>query len=130
MPVALKYWLIQLPGAICIALALYLVHRQGWIAPGWLAVLFALWVAKDAVLYPLTRDAYRSDNARAGHLPGSVGIVHRRLAPRGTVRLDGALWQARLASPEEPPVEVGTAIRVREIRGLVLIVEPEPGAPS
>jgi membrane protein implicated in regulation of membrane protease activity len=47
------------------------------------------------------------------------------LAGVGTVKLDGVLWSAR--SVNDAPIEEGTTVVVREIRGVKLLVEPESG---
>ena len=130
MPIPLKYWLIQLPGIACVTALLYFAHSQGWISVGWLVGLLALWVIKDAAMYSLTRDAYRSDNVRAGELTGIVGTVRQTLAPHGTVWLHGALWKAQLAAPDLTAAEPGTAIRVKQVRGLTLIVERQGDPPD
>ena len=60
---------------------------------------------------------------------GAEGLVGKRaevieeLAPNGRVRLHGEIWSAR--SPE--PASVGQAVRVAEVDGLTLVVEPERG---
>lgn len=53
---------------------------------------------------------------------GQVGVVRRRLEPRGTVAVAGELWEARLTTGEalEPPAEV----IVVGVEGLRLVVEP------
>ena len=52
---------------------------------------------------------------------GQAGIARTDLAPEGKVFVHGELWEAHAAQP----VPVGTRVRVREIEGLKLIVEPE-----
>ena len=44
---------------------------------------------------------------------------------QGTVRACGEIWQARCAAP----LEKGAALRVADVQGLVLVVEPRPPAP-
>jgi membrane protein implicated in regulation of membrane protease activity len=48
-----------------------------------------------------------------------------RLAPRGQVKLDGEIWEAR----SDEPVDAGAELVVRRVDGLVLGVEPA-GDPS
>jgi membrane-bound ClpP family serine protease len=59
-------------------------------------------------------------------LIGLVGEARGRLAPEGAVFVKGALWRGRTNGA---PIEVGTAIRVRGVEGLILHVEAEPGQP-
>jgi membrane-bound serine protease (ClpP class) len=60
---------------------------------------------------------------------GAEGLVGERaevivpLAPDGRVRLRGEIWSAR----SEVPAAVGDAVRVSEVDGLTLVVEPEGG---
>jgi membrane-bound serine protease (ClpP class) len=77
---------------------------------------FALTVAQQS------RD--RIVNTQRG-LIGLVGEARGRLAPEGPVYVKGAMWRGR-ASGE--PIAPGTPVRVRGVDGLVLRVEPEPGA--
>ncbi|HET7840155.1 MAG TPA: nodulation protein NfeD, partial [Terriglobia bacterium] len=51
----------------------------------------------------------------------SVGIAQTALAPDGKVLVHGEIWEAHAASP----VALGARVRVREVRGLTLWVEPE-----
>ena len=56
-------------------------------------------------------------------LMGAEGEVRVALDPVGQVFVQGALWRARLADGEEQ-VPVGARVRVREVDGLTLLVEP------
>lgn len=56
-------------------------------------------------------------------LVGLVGEARGDLAPEGPVFVKGALWRGRSA---DGPIAPGTRVRVREVDGLVLRVEPEP----
>jgi membrane-bound serine protease (ClpP class) len=53
-------------------------------------------------------------------LLGQTGVVQSRLMPEGKVYIHGELWQASAKSP----LEVGTKVRVTQVIGLVLVVEP------
>lgn len=55
-------------------------------------------------------------------LVGRTAVVVRPLAPRGQVRLDGELWEARSAEDVQP----GSEVVVTGLEGLVLEVEPAP----
>ena len=51
-------------------------------------------------------------------------VAKDRLAPSGYVEVHGELWQAEVMEGA-PPVQSGESIRVRGIRGLTLIVQPD-----
>jgi membrane-bound serine protease (ClpP class) len=51
----------------------------------------------------------------------SIGVAESDLAPEGKVFVHGELWVARAATP----IPKGTRVRVREVRGLTLWVEPD-----
>ncbi|MFC1896536.1 nodulation protein NfeD [Thermodesulfobacteriota bacterium] len=54
-------------------------------------------------------------------LVGEVGLVKMPLKPEGKVLVHGELWKA---VSEESPVETGASVRIKEVRGLLLVVEP------
>jgi membrane-bound serine protease (ClpP class) len=58
-------------------------------------------------------------------LIGLVGEARGRLAPEGPVYVKGAMWRGRANGD---PIAPGTPVRVRGVDGLVLRVEPDPGA--
>ena len=75
---------------------------------------------------------------RAGHRPvttgqdellGSIATVRTKLDPVGQVFVEGALWKARV-EPAAAPVEAGYRVRVEEIDGLTLVVEPLEDDPA
>lgn len=55
---------------------------------------------------------------------GKTGVVKTPLAPEGRVLAHGSLWTARVRGGASVPV--GAKVRVLEVRGLELIVEPLP----
>ena len=55
---------------------------------------------------------------------GAKAIARTLLNPTGQVEIRGELWQASLHGPT--PLSAGSAVRVRNVEGLTLIVEPEP----
>jgi membrane-bound serine protease (ClpP class) len=59
-------------------------------------------------------------------LVGEAGEAAVDIAPDGVVLLRGARWRAR--TNRATPIRAGAAIRVVEVDGLVLEVEPEEGA--
>ncbi len=59
-------------------------------------------------------------------LPGRVAIAMEDLNPSGRVRLDGDFWNAISSAP----VAKGSPVRVLQISGLTLTVEPAPPFPQ
>jgi membrane-bound serine protease (ClpP class) len=50
----------------------------------------------------------------------SVGVARTDLTPSGKVMVRGELWEARALEN----IRSGTRVRVRQVEGLTLIVEP------
>ena len=122
--ILLRYSLLQLPALAL--LVLILIFAQRWVElPAWIFWgSLAIWVVKDAALYPFVWRAYDWDHSLDTHpMLGGRGIAKERLAPSGYVQVRGELWKAELAEGCEP-VEEGEHVLVREIRGLTLIVGP------
>lgn len=120
----LRYTLLQIPGLAL--LVLILITIQQWVElPAWFTWgLVIIWVVKEAALFPLVWRAYDWDHAGdANSMVGLRGVVQKRLSPSGSVRVRGELWQARVMG-DDPPIDKGEVILVREIRGLTLFVEP------
>lgn len=116
-----RYALFQLPGLLGAALLLVVLWEWAGL-PGWAAGLaLAVWVAKDAALYPLLRRAYELPRDGAEALIGRRGTVRRRLAPRGTVAIGSVLWLAETA--DGAVIEVGEAVMVVAAHRLTLVVE-------
>ena len=119
-----RYMLFQIPDLILLSLGLAAAVRW-WGLPVFAAYgLVALWIVKDVIMYPIVRVAYESGGSSGvDAIHGSLGVVTKLLGPSGYVRLGSELWKAELASGSGP-VPVGSAIRVVEVRGLTLVVEP------
>lgn len=121
-----KYWAIQVPATAIVILVLFaLEDGLGW--PRWIIwTIVAVWVAKDAILYPLTWRSY--DPGYPTALPygmeGAKGMALERIDPSGRVRVSGEIWRAELAQGARC-VDEGGAVRVKARRGLTLMVEPE-----
>ena len=119
-----RYSLLQLPGLALLILILILVQR--WVdLPAWIVWgSIAVWVAKDAILYPFVWRAYDQDRPQgANSMVGVRGIAKDRLAPSGYVQIRGELWNAEVMEGSLP-IEKGEAVRVRGVRGLTLLVQP------
>lgn len=119
-----RYVLLQIPEALILVLVIVVVDRW-WPLPGWLAWgIIGLWVAKDVALFPFLWRAYdweASDDSLALH--GEQGIVVRRLDPEGYIRVRGELWRAKI-SAESTSIEKGRSVRVIDVEGLTLYVQP------
>ena len=66
-------------------------------------------------------------NTNVESMPGQIGIVTAdidNIAATGTVSLNGMDWTARSKEPEGT-IAKGTKVRVLEVQGVKLIVEPE-----
>ena len=123
--VVIKYTLLQLPALVFLALIFHVIRQ--WVEmPAWLIWgIIALWVVKDVVLFFFVWRAYdQNPLADANSMVGLHGVAKDRLAPSGYVEVHGELWQAEVMEGGLP-VESGKGIRVRGIRGLTLIVQPD-----
>ena len=123
--VVIKYSLLQLPALVFLAFILHLLRL--WVQmPAWLIWgMVGLWALKDVILFPFVWRAYDQDrHTDANTMIGLRGIVKDRLAPSGYVEVHGELWRAEVMEGASP-VNSGENIRVRGIRGLTLIVQPD-----
>ena len=117
-----KYWLLQLPEAALVIIVL--LALQYWFdIPTWVVwSLVALWLAKDAALYPFVWRSFDSIYPATLHsLDGERGIATERLDRTGYVHVRGELWKAELARGARP-VEKDEGVQVQAMRGLTLIV--------
>jgi membrane-bound serine protease (ClpP class) len=76
------------------------------------------------VLTVATQSRERLTSTQRG-LVGLVGETRGELKPEGPVFVKGAMWRGRSG---DGPIPAGTRVRVRAVDGLVLRVEPDPGA--
>ncbi len=84
-----------------------------------------IWIAKDVVLFFFTWRAYDTTAAKPGRsMVGARGITQNRLAPSGFIHIRGELWKAEVWGRGRP-IEIGEKVKVRDIKGLTLIVQPE-----
>ncbi len=119
-----RYTLFQIPALILLSLGLAAAVRWWDFSVLAAYTLVAVWVAKDVIMYPILRVAYEAGGSSGVEgIYGALGVVTRPLVPSGYVRLGSELWKAELARDSET-ISVGSAIRVIEVRGLTLIVEP------
>ena len=71
--------------------------------------------------YVIAASRRKAVTGEAGMI-NSVGVAKTDLQPLGTVQVHGELWEARA----EQQIAKGTRVRVREMDGLTLVVEPAP----
>lgn len=120
----IRYVVFQVPSWALLILILMGIDR--WVdLPTWvMGAIVALWLAKDAVLFPLVWRSYDRSRSSVHSLVGTEGEVEERLAPSGYVRVHGELWHAQIAG-KGPPIEKGKIVRIEGIRGLTLLVVPK-----
>ncbi len=115
-----RYWLFQIPGIVVtsgvLAVGTFFFGMPIWAC----AVVLAIWVVKDALLYPLLKGSYETNVATgAERLIGSTGVVTQRLGPDGYVKVGSELWQARSTAV----IDSGESVTVVRTEAMVLIVE-------
>ena len=121
--VVLRYALLQIPFTALLIIVLILMRK--WIdLPIWFVCgLVALLVIKDIALYPLVWRAYDPDSpARSNQMEGARGIAIDDLHPTGYVEIGAERWKAEVIGGG-PAIRRGQRVRVREIRGLTLLVQ-------
>ena len=109
------------------ALICALLHGPVWLQGVWFVVISGLTLILTRPLVKKYVNA-KSVATNADRNIGRSAVVTEKvdnLAGVGTVKLDGVLWSAR--SVNDAPIEEGTTVVVREIRGVKLLVEPESG---
>jgi len=124
-----KYVLLQLPGLLALIFLLKLIQR--WFAiPEWLFwISIAIWVVKDAILFPFVWRAYDSVRPKDEKMLGARGAAKERLDPSGYVFVHGELWKAVLIKGS-PTIEEGEGVLVRAKEGLTLVVQSDKGGSS
>jgi membrane protein implicated in regulation of membrane protease activity len=123
--VVLRYLAFQVPGWTVLALVLAAAMAWWDLSRTFAAAIFALFVVKDAVLFPFVRAAYEPrSGGGADALVGRRVLAEEPLAPEGYVRVGPELWRAELVLGR---AERGAALRIVAVRGLTLVVEPEEG---
>ena len=125
-----RYVLFQIPGLILVSILLGSAHSWLGLSIPAAVGLFLLFVAKDFVLYPYVRGAYKADNRTGAELLiGTIGMTQQTLDPEGYVLVKGELWRA-VAEPPEQPIPQGRPVRIRGVSGLSLIVAPVEDRPN
>lgn len=116
-----RYWLVQAPGIALLGLVLYVLDRLFSIPASVIAVVLAIWVAKDAALYPWLWRSYDAHYPSAHSMDGEHGFAAARIDPTGHARVRGELWRAELASGAEP-IDAGAPLTVEATRDFTLLV--------
>ena len=118
-----RYLVFQLPAwAIAGGIALAL---DAWtsLPRGWIGVALLVYVLKDFAIFPFVRGAYEATpHEPGGELVGARGRVVVPLDPEGWIEVRHERWRAL---SEDAAIGVGVSVRVRELRGLVLVVGRE-----
>jgi membrane protein implicated in regulation of membrane protease activity len=126
LSVPLRYALFQIPGVILLGLGLAAAVRWWGLSMPTTFMIIGLWIVKDILMFPILKRAYESnDSSLFDRVGGSVGLAQQALDPSGYVRVGAELWRAELAAGSAP-VAAGSAVRVIEVRGMTLFVEPMP----
>jgi membrane protein implicated in regulation of membrane protease activity len=122
--IVLKYFLLQLPGIIFLAVILWWAW-QWFNVPDYLIwMTLLIWVGKDVVLFPFLWRYYDSKLIPDRfEMVGRQGTALSDLNPKGTVQINGERWKA-VISEADVPVVAGDRIQVTEIKGLQLVVKP------
>lgn len=117
-----RYLVLQLPGAVIAATVLALLVHTEQISSAIAYGLFALWIVGEILMFPVMRVAYETGETHTGveAMIGSVGATEDDLDPEGHVRVGAERWHA---VSEGGLIAVGSAVRVREVRGLTIVVE-------
>ncbi|RMF45826.1 MAG: hypothetical protein D6751_06555 [Deltaproteobacteria bacterium] len=115
----LRYILLQLPGTALLVLALLIIDHFRPLLDRWFWGIITLWLAKEAVLFPLTWRSYQAD-LPDDPLIGRTGTSVTPLDPQGTVQLGHELWQARVTG--DGNISEGKPVRVTNRAGMLLEV--------
>jgi membrane-bound ClpP family serine protease len=123
--VVLRYALLQVPFTALVFLVLIWVRK--WVnLPLWfIFALVGFLVIKDIVLFPFVWRAYDPDcPSLTNTLEGAQGTAINDLHPSGYVEVGAERWQAEVTE-SSLFIKRGQRVRVRGIRGLTLLVEPD-----
>jgi membrane-bound serine protease (ClpP class) len=100
---------------------------NGWLVAATTLTAFVFFVF---VMTTILRAQAGPEGVSVDDLVGRAGIVRSVLNPEGHVYIDGALWRARWTG-ETKRAKVGTPVRVHDVDGPVVLVEPfEPAQPA
>lgn len=106
---------------VVIAIVLLIFVFPAPIGIGVLALAFAGEVG-ELVFWRRFLRRYRIQSG-AEAMAGKAAVVNEACRPLGSVRFDGAVWSARCPAGAGP----GERVRIREVDGLTLVVDPARG---
>lgn len=109
----------SLPSWGIAVIAAVLLHEIAGVGGWTAAAVAALWIGTDLLMFPRKRKYYTSEPLEERML-GETGLTVSTLDPSGHARIRGELWQVVSVDGTLPE---GTRVRVRSLRGLVLVVE-------
>ncbi|MBW1997686.1 MAG: NfeD family protein [Deltaproteobacteria bacterium] len=120
----IKYILLQMPALALLVFGLLFIRRWVEVSPWVFWGCIILWIGKDIILFPFLWRSYEQKPAKKNNpLIGAKGVTRERLDPFGYILIRGELWKAR-APKGFSPIEEGIQVRVEDIEGLILVVEP------
>ena len=126
-PAFRKYLLLQIPGTALLVLVLSIFQESWGLSVPLSALIVAVWVAKDVVLYPFLRAAYESDDRPVvERLVGERGRTMQPLEPAGYVQVRGELWRAEAVDGVSIPA--GRTVVVSGVRQSILLVTAVEGS--
>jgi membrane protein implicated in regulation of membrane protease activity len=121
--VLIRYLLFQIPDLVLLGLALATAVHWWELSNAVAYSLFGLWVLKDILMFPVMRVAYEQGNSATDRLTGASATACETLSPTGYVKVGSELWKAEIVAGVES-VPAGAAVRVVNLEGLTLRVEP------
>lgn len=119
-----RYLLYQIPGiSILVLVSLFFIYVVE--VPLWtIWMLVGAWIVKELITVPFTWRLYiRPRMSPTELMIDQEGITMEKLDPKGFVQFHSEIWEAE-ATDSGSVIERGVPVRIREIRGMVLIVEP------
>ncbi|MCP4435059.1 MAG: hypothetical protein GY812_06085 [Actinomycetia bacterium] len=102
---------------------LFTEFRPTWIALG--TGIIGIAITMYSGMPAMVRTRFGTPTIGRDWMVGEEGTAVTDVDPDGTVRISGALWRAR--TNRATPIDEGDVVRVVEIDGLLLEVEPEQG---
>ncbi len=127
----LRYIGLQLPGFTFVSLLGAAAVEWLDVAAIWAIGAIALWVAKDAAMFPFVWRAYANRTDGGLHdIRGRFGRAEEDLAPEGRVQVGSEHWRAVAAGGT--PIPADSRVRVIDVHGLRITVEraDEPPVPA
>lgn len=118
---------LSLAGGVCFAVGSWFLYSG--VAP---AIAIPVWVMTVVLLagawyygfgLTIAQQAYQRIHSAQVGLVGLTGEARGDINPEGGVFVKGTLWRGRTVGEHIP---AGTKVRVRDVDGLILRVEPEP----